>query len=136
LSGRILNYSEMARALGVSQPTAKDYFDIAHGTFLWRAIPAWTRDNVKRTVKHPRGYLRDTGLLHALLRLPDADALLRAYSEGLRTPIPNDGGQRFQTMVDGVSDAMVDTFSASLEWVSAIDWNRCPPCRNVQSVMS
>lgn len=76
LSGRILNYSEMARALGVSQPTARDYFDIAHGTFLWRAIPSWSRDSVKRTVKHPRGYLRDTGLLHALLRIPDLDALL------------------------------------------------------------
>ena len=76
LSGRILNHSEMARALSVSQPTARDYFDIAHGTFLWRAIPAWSRDSVKRTVKHPRGYLRDTGLLHALLRIPDLDALL------------------------------------------------------------
>jgi uncharacterized protein len=76
LSGRILNYSEMARALNVSQPTARDYFDIAHGTFLWRAVPAWTRDTLKRTVKHPRGYLRDTGLLHALLRIPDPEALL------------------------------------------------------------
>jgi len=76
LSGRILNYSEIARALGISQPTARDYFDIAHGTFLWRSVPAWTRDSVKRTVKHPRGYLRDTGLLHALLRIPDGDALL------------------------------------------------------------
>jgi len=60
----------------VSQPTARDYFDIAHGTFIWRAIPAYTRDVVKRTVKHPKGYLRDSGLLHALLRLPDSDALL------------------------------------------------------------
>ena len=76
LSGRILNYAEVARALGVSQPTARDYFDIAHGTFLWRALPAYTRDVVKRVVKHPKGYLRDSGLLHALLRIPDGDALL------------------------------------------------------------
>ena len=76
LSGRILNYSEIARALGISQPTARDYFDIAHGTFLWRSIPAWAKNTLKRTVKHPRGYLRDTGLLHALLRIPDLDALL------------------------------------------------------------
>ena len=76
LSGRVLNYAEVARALGVSQPTARDYFDIAHGTFLWRAIPAYTRDVVKRVVKHPKGYLRDSGLLHALLRIPDGDALL------------------------------------------------------------
>jgi predicted AAA+ superfamily ATPase len=76
LSGRVLNYAEVARALAVSQPTARDYFDIAHGTFLWRAIPAYTRNVVKRVVKHPKGYLRDSGLLHALLRIPDGDALL------------------------------------------------------------
>jgi uncharacterized protein len=76
LSGRILNYAEVARALDISQPTARDYFEIAHGTFLWRRIPAYTRDVLKRAVKHPRGYLRDTGLLHALLRIPDADMLL------------------------------------------------------------
>jgi predicted AAA+ superfamily ATPase len=76
LSGRILNYADVARALGVSQPTARDYFAIAHGTFVWRTVPAYTRDAVKRVVKHPRGYLRDSGLLHALLRVPDTDALL------------------------------------------------------------
>jgi len=76
LAGRVLNYAEVARALSVSQPTARDYFDIAHGTFIWRTIPAYTRNVVKRVVKHPKGYLRDSGLLHALLRIPDADALL------------------------------------------------------------
>jgi len=76
LSGRVMNYADVARALGVSQPTARDYFDIAHGTFIWRAIPAYTHSVVKRVVKHPRGYLRDSGLLHALLRIPDIDALL------------------------------------------------------------
>lgn len=76
LSGRILNYAETARALAVSQPTARDYFDIAHGTFVWRRLPAFAGDSVKRLVKHPRGYLRDSGLLHALLRIPDLEALL------------------------------------------------------------
>jgi len=76
LSGRILNYSEVARALSISQPTARDYFEIAHGTFVWRTIPSFSRDMLKRVVKHPKGYLRDSGLLHALLRVPDADALL------------------------------------------------------------
>jgi uncharacterized protein len=76
LSGRVLNYADTARALAVSQPTARDYFDIAHGTFLWRRVPAFSRDASKRLVRHPRGYLRDSGLLHALLRIPDGDALL------------------------------------------------------------
>lgn len=76
LPGRILNYAETARALAVSQPTARDYFDIAQGTFVWRRLPAFSRDSVKRLVRHPRGYLRDSGLLHALLRIPDLEALL------------------------------------------------------------
>jgi len=50
-----------------SQPTARDYFEIAHGTFLWHRVPAFEKDAVKRIVKHPRGYLRDSGLLHHLL---------------------------------------------------------------------
>ncbi len=76
LSGTVLNHADVARALGVSQPTARDYFEIAHGSFLWRRIPAWTRDPVKRVVKHPKGHLRDSGLRHGLLHLPDQRALL------------------------------------------------------------
>ncbi len=76
LSGRVLNYSDVARSLGVSQPTARDYFEIAHGTFIWRRVPAYEKNAMKRIVKHPRGYLRDSGLLHHLLRIPDLDALL------------------------------------------------------------
>ncbi len=76
LSGRILNFADAARALAVSQPTARDYFEIAHGTFIWRRIPAYSRNVMKRAVKHPRGYLRDSGLLHTLLHIPDLDALL------------------------------------------------------------
>jgi predicted AAA+ superfamily ATPase len=82
LSGRILNYAEVARALNVSQPTARDYFEIAHGTFLWRNIPAFSRNVVKRVVKHPRGYLRDSGLSHALQRIADLEALLSHPSMG------------------------------------------------------
>jgi predicted AAA+ superfamily ATPase len=76
LSGTTINYSEVGSALAVSQPTARDYFEIAHGTFFWRRLPAFERDATKRIVKHPRGYVRDTGLMHHLLRIPDAPSLL------------------------------------------------------------
>ncbi len=76
LSGSVLNHSDVARSLGVSQPTVRDYFEIAHGTFLWRHVPAYTKKAVKRIVKHPKGYVRDSGLLHHLARIPDLDALL------------------------------------------------------------
>jgi predicted AAA+ superfamily ATPase len=54
LSGNIINYSEVARSLSLSQPTVRDYFDIADGTFVWRKIPSFERDATKRIVKHPR----------------------------------------------------------------------------------
>lgn len=75
VSGNIINYSDIARSLGVSQPTVRDYFEIADGTFLWRSIPAYTQNALKRIVKHPKGYFRDSGLLHYLLRITDLDLL-------------------------------------------------------------
>lgn len=79
LSGRVLNYAEVARALGVSQPTARDYFDIAHGTFIWRAVLAYARDAVKRVVKHPNqayvhggGGTRSAGVARFRGRAPGA----------------------------------------------------------------
>ncbi|MDT8392065.1 MAG: ATP-binding protein [Lentisphaeria bacterium] len=81
-SGRIVNYAEAARALGVSQPTTRDYFHIAHKTFVWRHLPAYAKDVCKRVVKHPKGYLRDSGLLHFLSRIRDLPHLMGHPSMG------------------------------------------------------
>ena len=75
-SGSIINYSNIAQILDVSQPTVKDYFKIAHGTFIWRNLPAYTKNIMKRVSKHPRGYFRDTGLLHHILQIPSYQRLL------------------------------------------------------------
>ena len=83
LSGQIINYAEVARTLGVSQPTAKDYFQIAHGTFLWRNLPAFDRKTSKRIVKHPRGFLRDTGLLHQLAHIRSLEQLMSHPQTGM-----------------------------------------------------
>jgi predicted AAA+ superfamily ATPase len=77
LSGQMINYAHVARALGVSQPTAKSYFQIAHGTFIWRHIPAFSRHAEKRISKQPKGYVRDAGLLHYMLHLNTLDDLLQ-----------------------------------------------------------
>jgi len=76
LSGTIINHSDVARGLCVSPPTARDYFEIAHGTFLWRRLPPYVKHATKRLVKHSKGHLRDSGLLHRLLHLADLDSLL------------------------------------------------------------
>ena len=66
-------------ALYIKFQQADEYFVISfkerHDTFLWRHIPAWDRSAAKQLVKHPKGYLRDSGLLHRLLRIQDADML-------------------------------------------------------------
>ena len=74
-SGNILNNADIARTLGVSEPTVRDWLHIAHDTFLWRHIPPWDRSVAKQLVKHPKGYLRDSGLLHRLLRIADSQLL-------------------------------------------------------------
>jgi predicted AAA+ superfamily ATPase len=75
VSGTLLNNAEIARTLGVSEPTVRDWLWIAHGTFIWRHIPAWDRSPHKQLVRHPKGYLRDSGVLHRLLQIPSQDHL-------------------------------------------------------------
>ena len=82
-TGQIINYSNVARSLGVSQPTAKEYFQIAHGTFIWRNVPPYEKNAIKRIIKHPKGYLRDSGLLHFLLHINELDELLTHPAMGL-----------------------------------------------------
>jgi len=74
-SGKIVNYSNFARSLGVSQPTARSYFQIAEGTFLWRHLPSFDHNPHKRATKMPKGFLRDTGLIHHLLNVGTVDQM-------------------------------------------------------------
>jgi predicted AAA+ superfamily ATPase len=70
------NSSELSRALGVSDKTVSRYLDILEGTFMaWRLRP-WHANLGKREVKAPKVYLSDTGLLHSLLGIADANSLL------------------------------------------------------------
>ncbi len=73
--GQVWNAAEFARALGSSEGTARNYLDILVGAFMVRALPPWFENLAKRQVKSPKVYLRDSGLLHALLGLPDARTL-------------------------------------------------------------
>jgi predicted AAA+ superfamily ATPase len=75
-SGMVINYSDVARSLGVSVPVVRDYFAIAHDTFVWRTIPAYSRKSTHRLVRHPKGYIRDTGLLHRMKHITSGYELL------------------------------------------------------------
>lgn len=73
--GQILQVSELARSLGTSEPTARRYLDILSGTYMVRQLPPWFENLKKRQVKAAKVYVRDTGVLHALLNLNDMAAL-------------------------------------------------------------
>jgi uncharacterized protein len=65
--GTLLNASELARALEISAPTVTRYIDLLSDLFLVRRLPAFHGNFGKRLTKSPRVYIRDSGLLHALL---------------------------------------------------------------------
>ena len=70
--------SELARSLGASEPTMRKYLDILSSTFMVRQLAPWHENLSKRQVKAPKIYLRDSGLLHCLLR-PETFADLEAH---------------------------------------------------------
>tara|TARA_A200000113_G_scaffold206971_1_gene204260 strand:+ start:1672 stop:2823 length:1152 start_codon:yes stop_codon:yes gene_type:complete len=73
--GQTWNASELAKSFDVSQAIIRKKLDILTGAFAIRQLPAWYENLGKRTVKSPKIYLRDSGLLHALLDLSTFDQL-------------------------------------------------------------
>jgi predicted AAA+ superfamily ATPase len=71
----LLNASQMGGSLGVSAPTVGHYLDILENTFMLRRIPPYRANIKKRLVKSPKLYLRDSGLVHALLHIDSPEAL-------------------------------------------------------------
>lgn len=74
--GCLLNASKFAANLGVSAPTVTSYLGLLSDLLLVRRLPPYHRNVGKRLVKSPKTYVRDSGLLHALLGIADVDALL------------------------------------------------------------
>ncbi len=70
--GQVWNASEFARSLGSSQKTASRYLDILTDSFVVRQLQPWHENIKKRQVKAPKIYIKDSGLLHALLNLKNA----------------------------------------------------------------
>lgn len=65
--GQIWNAAELARALAVNEPTVRRYLDLMTSVFMVRQLQPWHENLGKRQVKAPKVYIRDSGLLHALL---------------------------------------------------------------------
>ncbi len=74
--GCLLNIAQFARNLGVDAKTAAAYLDLLVDLYIVRRLPAWHANLGKRLVKSPKVYVRDSGLVHALLAIPDKETLL------------------------------------------------------------
>ena len=73
--GQVLNSSELARAFGISYRTVQKYLDLLEATFMVRSLRPWYSNIGKRLVKSPKIYIRDSGLVHSLLRISTREEL-------------------------------------------------------------
>lgn len=74
--GALLNVAQLAASLGVSSPSTQHYLDLLVDLLLVRRLPPYYTNVGKRLVKSPRVYIRDSGLVHALLRIGDWHTLM------------------------------------------------------------
>ena len=74
--GGLLNAAQIARGLGVSGTTVGQYLDLMVDLLLVRRLPPRLANTGKRMVRSPKVYVRDSGLVHALLGIADKEALL------------------------------------------------------------
>lgn len=74
--GGLLNAAALAEGLGVSGQTIGRYLDLLADLMLVRRLQPWHENVGKRLVKSPKVYVRDSGLVHALLGLESMERLL------------------------------------------------------------
>jgi predicted AAA+ superfamily ATPase len=73
--GQVLNSSKLAGSMGVSSHTIRNYIDLLEQTFMLRTLPPYSGNIKKRLVKSPKVYIRDSGILHALLNIETMEEL-------------------------------------------------------------
>lgn len=74
--GELLNTAQLARNLGIDIKTAASYLDLLVDLLLVKRLQPWHANIGKRLVKAPKVYVRDSGIIHALLNIPDKETLL------------------------------------------------------------
>lgn len=74
--GGLLNASALAEGLGVSGQTVGRYLDLLVDLMLVRRLQPWHENAGKRVVKSPKVFVRDSGLVHALLGLGSLESVL------------------------------------------------------------
>ena len=73
--GQILNSSQLAKSMWMSDKTIRSYVDILSTAYMVRQLQPWFSNIKKRQVKSPKIYVTDSGILHSLLGINTMDAL-------------------------------------------------------------
>lgn len=81
-AGQIINQTEIARDVGISQATVYRYLNLLETTCLLRRIPAYSKSRTKRLIKSPKVYFIDPGLTSYLCGYFDKDSLKSAKESG------------------------------------------------------
>ena len=81
-NGQLWNKENYGKSLGITAPTVGRYLEYMEGAFLLTRLQPWFINSKKRLVKAPKIYIRDTGILHTLIRTVDMDDLFGHPSVG------------------------------------------------------
>ena len=74
--GQLLNAAKLAASLAISGQTVARYVDVLVDVMMVRRLQPWASNGGKRLVRTPKVYVRDSGVVHALLGIKTQDALL------------------------------------------------------------
>lgn len=103
--GNILNSARLAQGLGVSAPMIGRYIDLLVDLMLVRRLQPWSGNLGKRLVKSPKIYVRDSGLVHALLEIGALNQLLGHPVVG-----PSWEGFVIETLIDAAGPDVAPLF--------------------------
>lgn len=134
--GGLLNSAALSRSLGIDVRTINTYIDLMVDLFLVRRLQPWHANVGKRLVKSPRVYIRDSGILHTLLGIPDRDSLaghpiVGASWEGfvveqILNVLPADVATGFYRTTVGAEVDLVIDFPEGERWAIEVKLSETP----------
>jgi predicted AAA+ superfamily ATPase len=135
--GQMLNAAQLASGLGVSGHTVARYLDIMVDLLLVRRLQPWAVNAKKRLVRTPKVYVRDSGLLHALLGIRNQEELLGhpvagsswegLVIENILNALPPTARPTFYRTSAGAEIDLVIEFSAKERWAIEVKRSLASP---------
>ena len=134
--GGVFNAAKFAANLGVDGKTIARYLDLLVDLLLVRRLPPWHKNIGKRLVKSPKVYVRDSGIVHALLGLEEPDDVLSHpvvgaswegfVIENILSVIPNTVAANFYRTAGGAEVDLILTFPKREVWAIEVKRSLSP----------